>query len=183
MSFDVSIPVRCRTPWRRSTVDCATRVFRFDYPVHLRRSSRFSAVTARIHGSLAGVGTITATARIGDLHPDRAATRSWWSTMRRAPRVGAFVGEVHATSEGARVCGRHQWIGSRRAVWPRPPFSSSPRPAVSTRTCIVEFGQPVTVGGLRASGDVMFGDGHGLSRFRRRSSRCARSEGGCRGRT
>jgi regulator of RNase E activity RraA len=128
------------------------------------------AVTARIHGS--------SPPALGHSYYDRT---DWWTYILTVPPprivvvedadehpgVGAFVGEVHANILKALGCVAYVTNGSVRDA-PRVAaigfqlFAS--RLAVShAYVHIVEFGQPVTVGGLNvASGDVLFGDCHGL---------------------
>ena len=92
---------------------------------------------------------------------------SWSKTPTSTPGVGAFVGEVHANILKALGCVAYVTNGSVRDV-PRVAATGfqlfASRLAVShAYVHIVEFGQPVTVGGLGVnSGDVLFGDRHGL---------------------
>src|SRR5262249_5175295 len=82
--------------------------------------------------------------------------------------LGGFVGELHATILQALDCVGYATNGSVRdvdAVRARvglPMFASGV--AVSHAFAhIVEFGAPVLIAGLRvASGDLLFGDAHGL---------------------
>jgi regulator of RNase E activity RraA len=128
------------------------------------------AVTARIHGSLPPA--------VGHSYFDRT---DWWTYILTVPPprivvvedadehpgVGAFVGEVHANILSALGCVAYVTNGSVRDV---PQVSSTgfqlfaAHLAVSHAYAhIIDFGQPVTVGGLAvASGDVVFGDCHGL---------------------
>ena len=84
------------------------------------------------------------------------------------PGLGGFVGELHATILRALDCVAYATNGSVRdaaAVRARvglPMFASGV--AVSHAFAhIVEFGEPVQIGGLRvASGDLLFGDAHGV---------------------
>jgi len=84
------------------------------------------------------------------------------------PGLGGFVGELHATVLRALDCVGYATNGSVRdadAVHARvglPMFASGV--AVSHAFAhIVEFGGPVKIGGLRvASGDLLFGDTHGV---------------------
>jgi regulator of RNase E activity RraA len=84
------------------------------------------------------------------------------------PGLGGFVGELHATILRALDCAGYATNGSVRdtaAVRERvglPMFAAGV--AVSHAFAhIVEFGEPVKIGGLRiASGDLLFGDAHGV---------------------
>jgi len=84
------------------------------------------------------------------------------------PGLGGFVGELHATILKALDCVGYATNGSVRdadAVRARvglPMFASGI--AVSHAFAhVVEFGEPVQIGGLRVgSGDLLFGDRHGL---------------------
>jgi regulator of RNase E activity RraA len=84
------------------------------------------------------------------------------------PGLGGFVGELHATILRALDCVGYATNGSVRdadAVRTRvglPMFASGV--AVSHAFAhVVEFGKPVQIGGLGvASGDLLFGDGHGV---------------------
>lgn len=84
------------------------------------------------------------------------------------PGLGGFVGELHATILRALDCVGYATNGSVRdadAVRARvglPMFASGI--AVSHAFAhVVEFGEPVQIGGLRVgSGDLLFGDRHGL---------------------
>jgi len=128
------------------------------------------AATARIRCS--------APPAVGHTYLDRT---DWWSYLLTVPPprivvvedaderpgTGAFVGEVHAQILRALGCVAYVTNGSVRDL-PRvealgfPLFAGGP--AVShAYVHLVEFGQPVTVGGLDvASGDILFGDRHGL---------------------
>jgi 4-hydroxy-4-methyl-2-oxoglutarate aldolase len=85
-----------------------------------------------------------------------------------SPGLGGFVGELHATILRALDCVGYATNGAVRdadAVRARvglPMFATGV--AVSHAFAhIVEFGEPVTIGGLRiASGDLLFGDAHGV---------------------
>jgi regulator of RNase E activity RraA len=84
------------------------------------------------------------------------------------PGLGGFVGELHATILRALDCAGYATNGSVRdiaAVRERvglPMFATGV--AVSHAFAhLVEFGEPVQIGGLRiASGDSLFGDAHGV---------------------
>jgi 4-hydroxy-4-methyl-2-oxoglutarate aldolase len=84
------------------------------------------------------------------------------------PGLGGFVGELHATILRALDCVAYATNGSVRdsdAVRARvglPMFANGV--ALSHAFAhIVEFGEPVQIGGLRvASGDLLFGDAHGV---------------------
>jgi regulator of RNase E activity RraA len=84
------------------------------------------------------------------------------------PGLGGFIGELHATILRALDCVGYATNGSVRdvdAVRARvglPMFASGV--AVSHAFAhVVEFGEPVQIGGLRVgSGDLLFGDGHGV---------------------
>jgi 4-hydroxy-4-methyl-2-oxoglutarate aldolase len=85
-----------------------------------------------------------------------------------SPGLGGFVGELHATILSALDCAGYATNGSVRdadAVRARvglPMFASGV--AVSHAFAhVVEFGEPVQIGGLRiGSGDLLFGDAHGV---------------------
>jgi regulator of RNase E activity RraA len=128
------------------------------------------AVTARIHGSTPPP--------LGHTYDDRT---DWWNYILTVPAprmvvvedaddrpgVGAFVGEVHANILKALDCAAYVTNGSVRDL---PSVHAlgfqvfAPRVAVSHGYVhVIEFGRPVTVGGLAvASGDIVFGDRHGL---------------------
>jgi len=84
------------------------------------------------------------------------------------PGLGGFVGELHASILQALECAGYATNGSVRDVAAvrahvgLPLFASGV--ALSHAFAhIVEFGGPVQIGGLRvASGDLLFGDAHGL---------------------
>ena len=128
------------------------------------------AVTARIRCS--------APPPVGHGYHDRT---DWWNYIVSvpAPRIvvvedvderpglGAFVGDVHATILQALGCVgiRDQRIGPRRRGVRRLGFQFfAGGVAVSHAFVhIVDFGEPVEVGGLAvATGDLLFGDAHGL---------------------
>jgi 4-hydroxy-4-methyl-2-oxoglutarate aldolase len=128
------------------------------------------AVTARIHGS--------SPPAVGPGYYDRT---DWWTYILTVPPprivvvedadehpgVGAFVGEVHANILSALGCVAYVTNGSVRDVPHVAPTGFqlyASHVAVShAYVHIVEFGQPVTVAGLDVTtGDVLFGDGHGL---------------------
>jgi len=128
------------------------------------------AVTARIHAS--------SPPAVGHSYYDRT---DWWTYILTVPPprivvvedtderpgIGAFVGEVHANILIALGCVAYVTNGSVRDV---PQVSSAGLQLFAAHLSvshayvhIVEFGQPVKVGGLAiASGDVLFGDCHGL---------------------
>jgi regulator of RNase E activity RraA len=128
------------------------------------------AVTARIRTS--------APPPVGHGYPDRT---DWWSYILTvpAPRIvvvedadekpgtGAFVGEVHANILRALGCVACATNGAVRDL-PRVAAAGfqffAPEAAVSHAYAhIVEFGGTVRIGGLGvASGDILYGDGHGL---------------------
>ena len=128
------------------------------------------AVTARIHGS--------APPQVGHTYYDRT---DWWSYILTVPPprivvvedadmrpgVGAFVGEVHANILKALGCVAYATNGSVRDLSRVHAMGFqflAPHVAVShAYVHILDFAQPVTVGGLTvASGDILFGDIHGL---------------------
>jgi len=84
------------------------------------------------------------------------------------PGLGGFVGELHATILRALDCAGYATNGSIRdadAVRARVglPMFASGISVSHAFAHIVEFGTPVQVGGLRvASGDLLFGDAHGV---------------------
>jgi 4-hydroxy-4-methyl-2-oxoglutarate aldolase len=129
------------------------------------------AVTARIRCSTPPP--------VGYQYTDRT---DWWHYIVSVPAprfvvvedvdertgLGGFVGELHATILRALDCVGYATNGSIRdadAVRTRvalPMFASGV--AVSHAFAhVVEFGGPVQIGGLRVtSGDLLFGDAHGL---------------------
>jgi regulator of RNase E activity RraA len=128
------------------------------------------AVTARIHGS--------SPPAVGHSYYDRT---DWWNYILTVPPprivvvedadehpgIGAFVGEVHANILTALGCVAYVTNGSVRDV---PQVASTGFQLFASHLSvshayahIIQFGQPVTVGGLAVvSGDVLFGDCHGL---------------------
>ena len=128
------------------------------------------AVTARIRTSVPPP--------VGDSYHDRT---DWWNYILtvpaprivvvedadESPGVGAFIGEVHANILAALGCVAYATNGSVRDL-PRVRRAGfqcfAPRVAVSHAYAhIVDFGQPVTIGGLHiASEDILYGDRHGL---------------------
>jgi|SRR5579862_2748985 len=128
------------------------------------------AVTARIHCS--------SPPAVGHSYYDRT---DWWSHLLTIPPprvvvvedtdpqpgIGAFVGEVHANILRALGCVAYVTNGAVRDV-ARVASTSfqlfASRLVVSHAYAhIVEFGEPVSVGGLEvASGDILFGDRHGV---------------------
>ena len=83
------------------------------------------------------------------------------------PGIGAFVGEVHANILRALGCVAYVTNGSVRDVTQVEAMGFqlfAAHPAVShAYVHIVDFGQPVTIGGLHISpGDTLYGDRHGL---------------------
>jgi len=127
-------------------------------------------VTARIRSSV--------TPPVGHNYHDRT---DWWNYILTVPvpRVvvvedaderpgtGSFVGELHATILKALGCDAYVTNGSVRDL-PRVRAMGfqffAPSVSVSHAYAhIVEFGQPVTVGGLTvAPNDIVYGDRHGL---------------------
>jgi regulator of RNase E activity RraA len=128
------------------------------------------AVTARIHGSTPPP--------VGHTYYDRT---DWWNYILSVPPprvvvvedaddrpgIGSFVGEVHANILKALDCVAYVTNGSVRDL-PRVRALGFQffAPCVSVSHAyvhMIEFGRPVTVGGLAvASGDIVFGDRHGL---------------------
>ena len=128
------------------------------------------AVTARIHGSTPPP--------VGHTYHDRT---DWWNYILTVPPprvvvvedtderpgIGSFVGEVHANILKALGCAAYVTNGAVRDL-PRVRALGfqffAPCVAVShAYVHMIEFGRPVSVGGLTvASGDVVFGDCHGL---------------------
>lgn len=128
------------------------------------------AVTARIRCSTPP--------SVGHSYLDRT---DWWHYLESvpAPRIlvvediderpglGAFVGEIHANVFRALGCVAYATNGSVRDVpavrqLPFQLFAGSV--AVSHAFVhLIDFGEPVTIGGLTvSSGDIAFGDRHGL---------------------
>ena len=171
MSFDVSIPVSCRTPWRLSIVDCgmkASPTRRVKCIFENRPPVIGHAVTARIRGRHhRRWAPAIATAPDWWTHPDRtaAADRGGQDTDEH-PGVGAFVGEVHANIlkllDAWRCSPTGQFATCHVATIG---LNFSPRASPSRMpTCISSnsvrrsrwAGLGVT------SGDVLFGDCHGV---------------------
>jgi len=84
------------------------------------------------------------------------------------PGLGGFVGELHATILGALDCVGYATNGSVRDAAAVRAHVGFPMFATGVSVShafahIVDFGAPVQIGGLRiASGDLLFGDGHGV---------------------
>jgi 4-hydroxy-4-methyl-2-oxoglutarate aldolase len=128
------------------------------------------AVTARVRSS--------APPPVGHGYHDRT---DWWAHILTvpAPRVvvvedvddrpglGAFIGYVHASILRALGCVAYVTNGSvrdlpsvRRIGFQ---FFATTVSVSHAFAHLVDFSQPVTVGGLRVeSGDIVYGDGHGL---------------------
>jgi regulator of RNase E activity RraA len=115
---------------------------------------------------------------VGHVYNDRT---DWWTYILSVPEprfvvvqdvderpgFGAFVGEVHANVLAALGCVAYATNGSVRDLAAIRAidfqiFASGS--AVSHAFAhIVDFGQPVVIGGLPVvTGDLLFGDGHGL---------------------
>jgi regulator of RNase E activity RraA len=128
------------------------------------------AVTARIRSSVPPP--------VGHNYHDRT---DWWNyiltvpvprvvivdDVDERPGVGSFVGELHATILQALGCVAYATNGSVRDLARVRAMGFqffAPRVSVSHAYAhIVEFGQPVTVGGLTVtSNDIIYGDRHGL---------------------
>jgi regulator of RNase E activity RraA len=128
------------------------------------------AVTARIRSSTPPP--------VGHSYNDRT---DWWTYIisMPAPRivvvedlddppgVGAFIGSVHAHILHALGCVAYVTNGSVRDVAAvRDTGFQFFAPSISVSHAfvhLVDFGEPVTVGGLRVrSGDIVYGDAHGL---------------------
>jgi len=128
------------------------------------------AVTARIRAAVPPP--------VGRQYHDRT---DWWNFILTVPAprvvvvedtdtppgVGAFVGEVHANILKALGCVGYATNGAVRdlpAVHKLGFQVFAPRVSVThAYRHIVEFGQPVNIGGLTvASGDIVYGDCHGL---------------------
>ena len=128
------------------------------------------AVTARVRCS--------APPPVGHCYHDRT---DWWTHILTvpAPRVvvvedvddrpglGAFIGHVHASILRALGCVAYATNGSvrdlpsvRRIGFQ---FFATSVSVSHAFVHLVDFAQPVTIGGLRVeSGDIVYGDGHGL---------------------
>ena len=83
------------------------------------------------------------------------------------PGLGAFIGDVHANILRALGCVACATNGSVRDVAAVREigfhFFASAVAVSHAFAHVVDFGQPVEIGGLSvASGDLLFGDGHGL---------------------
>jgi 4-hydroxy-4-methyl-2-oxoglutarate aldolase len=128
------------------------------------------AVTARVHTS--------APPPVGHTYYDRT---DWWSYILTVPPprivvvedaderpgLGAFVGEVHANILKALDCVAYATNGAVRDLSRVRALGFqflAPNVAASHAFAhIVDFGQPVNIGGLPVtSGDVLFGDCHGM---------------------
>ncbi len=128
------------------------------------------AVTARIQCSTPPP--------VGHTYYDRT---DWWSYIVSVPAprfvvvqdlddrpgLGAFVGEVHANILGALGCVAYATNGSVRDLRGAKAlgfqFFSGGIAVSHAFAHIVDFGHPVAIGGLQvASGDLLFGDLHGL---------------------
>jgi regulator of RNase E activity RraA len=128
------------------------------------------AVTARIRSSVPPP--------VGHNYHDRT---DWWNYILTVPvprvvivedaderpGVGSFVGELHATILQALGCVAYATNGSVRDLARVRAMGFqffAPRVSVSHAYAhIVEFGEPVTVGGLTVtSNDIIYGDRHGL---------------------
>lgn len=128
------------------------------------------AVTARIRCS--------SPPPVGYRYHDRT---DWWSYIAGVPSprfvvvqdiderpgFGAFVGEVHAHVLRALGCAGYATNGSARDLQAvaamRFPFFASSVAVSHAFAHLVDFGGPVDIGGLPvASGDLLFGDAHGL---------------------
>ena len=115
---------------------------------------------------------------VGHLYDDRT---DWWNYIVtvQEPRfaviedvdprrgLGAFIGDVHANILRALGCVGYATNGSVRDVAKvrAIPFSlfASTIAVSHAFAHIVDFGEPVTLGGLQiTSGDLLFGDAHGL---------------------
>ena len=128
------------------------------------------AVTGRIRCS--------APPPVGHSYHDRT---DWWNYILSvpAPRIvvvediddrpglGAFIGHVHANILRALGCVAYATNGSVRDL---PAVRQLGFQFFAKRVCIshafvhlVDYGQPIVVGGLAVkSGDIIYGDGHGL---------------------
>ncbi len=157
------------------------------FRVRLRNEGFVSgAVTCRFPDLPPVVG-YAATARIRTSAPPMAGQRcyydrmDWWTYVAtvpgprilvledvdRQPGVGAFVGEIHAAIGRALHCAGCVTNGAVRdlsAVRAMGFHLFSGSVAVShSYAHIVEFGEPVEIGGLTVrSGDLMHGDRHGV---------------------
>jgi 4-hydroxy-4-methyl-2-oxoglutarate aldolase len=128
------------------------------------------AVTARIRCS--------SPPPVGHRYHDRT---DWWNyivtvptprfvvvqDIDERPGLGAFVGDVHANILRALGCVAYATNGSVRdveAIGMIPFGLFATATGISHGFChIVDFGEPVEIGGLSvASGDLIFGDRHGL---------------------
>ena len=134
------------------------------------RASVGYAVTARIRCS--------SPPPVGHRYHDRT---DWWNyivtvptprfvvvqDIDERPGLGAFVGDVHANILRALGCAAYATNGSVRdveAIGMIPFGLFATTISVSHAFChIVDFGEAVEIGGLSiASGDLLFGDRHGL---------------------
>jgi regulator of RNase E activity RraA len=128
------------------------------------------AVTTRIRSS--------APPPVGHAYVDRT---DWWSYITKIPPpriviaediddqpgAGAFVGELHATILQALDCVAYATNGAVRDLDAVErmgfQFFAGSRSVSHAFAHIVDFGGPVTIGGLGiCSGDLIYGDRHGL---------------------
>ncbi len=126
------------------------------------------------------------TARVRNSHPPSVGRQyydrtDWWQYILTVPPprllvvedtddrpgLGAFLGEVHANVLRALGCVGFATNGSVRDLGAlhklRFPCFAGHVAVSHAYVHLVEFGQPVTIGGLNvASGDILHGDRHGL---------------------
>ena len=169
---------------RLDTCKVSNAIETFD--VRLRNEGFADSTIRAVFGDLPPILGHAATARIrtavpppvGQSYHDRT---DWWNYILTVPPprvivvedtddrpgVGAFIGEVHACILRALGCVAYVTNGAVRDL-PRVQATGFQffAPHVSTSHAyahIVEFGQPVAVGGLAvASTDVVYGDRHGV---------------------
>lgn len=156
------------------------------FDVRLRNEGFADGSIRCLFGDLAPVVGYAVTARIRCSAPPPVGHRyhdrtDWWSYIVQVPAprfvvvqdidehpgFGAFVGEVHANILRALGCVGYATNGSVRDLQPvramRFQFFASTVAVSHAFAHLVDFGDPVELGGLSvASGDLLFGDVHGL---------------------
>jgi 4-hydroxy-4-methyl-2-oxoglutarate aldolase len=170
---------------RLDTCKVANAIETFD--VRLRNEGFADSTIRAVFGDLPPVLGRAVTARIrssvpppvvGNNYHDRT---DWWRYILTVPAprivvvedadarpgVGAFIGEVHANILKALGCVGYVTNGAVRDL-PRVQglgfqLFASHVSVTHAYVHIVDFGEPVKLGGLAvASGDILYGDGHGL---------------------
>jgi 4-hydroxy-4-methyl-2-oxoglutarate aldolase len=167
-----------------SGVAVANAIETFD--VRLRNEGFADGSIRCMTGDLPPAVGYAATARVRCASPPPVGHRyhdrtDWWTYILSVPAprfvivqdiderhgLGAFVGDVHANILRALGCVAYATNGSVRDVAAiraiQMPLFGSAVALSHAFTHIVDFGEPVEVGGLPVtSGDLLFGDAHGL---------------------